>query len=283
MYINGKTKIVGVIGDPVEHSCSPPMHNAVFEELKMNYIYVPFHVKAEDIKAALDGFKALNIAGINITIPHKQIVIPFLDEISKEAKMIGAVNTLVFENDRVVGHNTDARGFISAMYEVIEQNIQGEAVVLGAGGAARAVVAGLVNADFSVITIANRTVSKAVSLANQISEKSDTKISGMGLDDKKLPQAIENAKLLVNTTSAGMDLSKPLIIDADWLHQDLIVYDIIYSPSETKLLMEANKRGLKTIQGLGMLVHQGAIAFELWTGIFPPIETMRNALIKALS
>lgn len=293
--IDGKTKLVGVIGDPVEHSCSPPMHNAVFNELGMNYVYVPFHVKSENMQAALEGFKALNVVGINITIPHKQAVIPFLDEISKEAEMIGAVNTLVFEGDRVIGHNTDARGFIEAMYEVVDEKhvlsevegIEGSAVVLGAGGASRAVVVGLVNAGFSPITIANRTVSKAISLAEQIGSKSSaegprTRLLGMGLDDEKLPDAIADASLLVNTTSAGMDASLPLIIDADWLHQDLIVYDIIYTPPKTKLLTVARKKGLQTIRGLGMLVHQGAIAFELWTGVSPPVETMRKALIKAL-
>lgn len=282
MHIDGKTKIVGVIGDPVEHSCSPPMHNAVFDELGMNYVYVPFHVRAEDLKAALEGFKALNIAGINITIPHKQRVIPILDEISKEAEMIGAVNTLVFEEGLIIGHNTDARGFIEAVYEVVDEKIEGNAVVLGAGGAARAVVVGLVNAGFSPIMIANRTTSKAVSLAEQIGSQSSAKLLGIGLNDEKLPDAIADARLLVNATSAGMDLSLPLIIDANWLHQGLLVYDIIYTPPETKLLMEARDRGLQTINGLGMLVHQGAIAFELWTGVSPPVETMRNALIEAL-
>lgn len=282
MQINGRTKIVGVIGDPVEHSCSPPMHNAVFDELRVNYVYVPFHVKAEDLQAAIEGFKALNVAGINITIPHKQRVIPMLDQVSKEAEMIGAVNTLVFESDRIIGHNTDARGFIEAMYEVLDEKISGPAVVLGAGGAARAVVVGLVNAGFSPVTIANRTTSKAIALAEQIEKKSHATLFGIGLDDEKLPDAIADAKLLVNATSAGMDLSLPLIIDSDWLHQDLVVYDIIYTPPKTKLLMAAQNSGLQTISGLGMLVHQGAIAFELWTGISPPIETMRNALIKAL-
>lgn len=282
VQINGKTKIVGVIGEPVEHSCSPPMHNSAFDELKMNYVYVPFHVKAEDLQAAVDGFKALGIAGINITIPHKQRIIPMLDEISKEAEMIGAVNTLVFEDDSIIGYNTDARGFIEAMYEVVDEEITGSAVVIGAGGAARAVVVGLVNAGFSPITIANRTTSKAIELAEQIERKSDAILLGIGLYDAKLPDAITNANLLVNATSAGMDLSRPLIIDSDWLHKDLIVYDIIYTPPNTKLLMAAEKKGLQTIKGLGMLVHQGAISFKLWTDISPPVETMRNALIKAL-
>lgn len=282
MQINGKTKVIGVIGEPVEHSCSPPMHNAVLDELKMNYVYVPFRVKARNLQAALEGFKALNIAGINITIPHKQRAIPMLDGLSKEAKMIGAVNTLVFEDDRVIGHNTDARGFIEAMYEVVDEKIEGSAVVLGAGGAARAVVVGLVNAGFAPVTIANRTASKAVALAEQIRSQSDAKLLGIGLDDERLPDAIADAKVLVNATSAGMDLSLPLIIDADWLHQNLVVYDVIYTPPKTKLLTAARDRGLQTISGVGMLVHQGAIAFELWTGVSPPVETMKDALIEAL-
>jgi len=302
--ITGKTKIVGVIGDPIEHSCSPQMHNAAFEQLSMDYVYVAFHVKAEDLKVAIDGFKALNIVGINVTIPHKQGVIPLIDELSREAELIGAVNTLVFKEGKIEGHNTDARGFIAAMKEEGVDVPKGKSVVvLGAGGSARAVVVSLALEDVKKISIANRTASKAIQLASDISKKTGIEIHGMGLDDEELPKAISESSLLVNTASSSMDLEHPLLINEDWLavhevttplppfgrgtaerseHSKLVVYDIIYNPPETRLMKIAKEKGLKTVGGIGMLVHQGAIAFELWTGQYPPVDTMRRALMDAL-
>ncbi|MBM3238065.1 shikimate dehydrogenase [Candidatus Poribacteria bacterium] len=283
MQITGKTKIVGVIGDPIEHSCSPQMHNAAFEQLNMNYVYVAFHVKAKDLKAAVDGFKALNIVGINVTIPHKQSVIPLVDRLSREAELIGAINTLVFKEGEIEGHNTDARGFIAAMKEEGVNTLCGKSVVvLGAGGSARAIVVSLALEGVKKISIANRTASKAIQLASDISQKTGTEIHSMGLDDKSLPEAVSESSLLVNTASASMNLEHPLLINEDWLHRQLVVYDIIYNPPETRLLKVAKEKGLKTIGGIGMLVHQGAIAFDLWTGQYPPVDTMRRALINAL-
>ena len=281
--ITGKTKIVGVIGDPIKHSCSPQMHNAAFEQLSMDYVYVAFHVKAEALKAAIDGFKALNIVGINVTIPHKQGVIPLIDELSREAELIGAVNTLVFKEDKIEGHNTDARGFIATMKEEGVDAPKGKSVVvLGAGGSARAVVVSLALEGVKKISIANRTTSRAIQLASDISKKTGIEIHGMGLDDKELPEAISESSLLVNTASSSLDLEHPLLINEDWLHRQLVVYDIIYNPPETRLMKVAKEKGLKTVGGIGMLVHQGAIAFDLWTGQYPPVDTMRRALMDAL-
>lgn len=283
MQITGKTKIVGVIGAPVEHSRSPQMHNAAFKELGLNYIYVAFHVKEEDLPAAIAGFKAINVAGINVTIPHKQNVIPLIDSLSKEAEIIGAVNTLVFSEGKIEGHNTDAPGFIQAMKEEGANIPQGESVViLGAGGAARAVAVSLALAGVKKITIANRTAKRAIELADDVAAKTGVAMAGIGLNDAKLPQAIQESLLLVNTASSSMDVEHPLLIDPDWLHKDLVVYDIIYTPPETRLMKAAKEKGLKTISGLGMLVYQGAIAFELWTKQFPPVDTMRRALMAAL-
>jgi shikimate dehydrogenase len=259
------------------------MHNAAFEQLKMDYVYVAFHVKAQDLKAAVDGFKALNVVGINVTIPHKQAVIPLIDKLSREAELVGAVNTLVFKEGKIEGNNTDARGFIAAMKEEGVDVPKGESVVvLGAGGAARAVVVSLALEGVKKISIANRTASRAIQLALDISQKTGTEIHGMGLDDKRLSEAISESSLLVNTTSSGMDLEYPLLINKDWLHNKLTVYDIIYNPPETRLMKVAKEKDLKTIGGIGMLVHQGAIAFELWTGRYPPVDTMRRALMNAL-
>jgi shikimate dehydrogenase len=283
MEITGRTKIVGVIGDPVEHSCSPPMHNAAFREMGMDYVYVPYHVKPEQIPAAVEGFKALNVAGINVTLPHKKTVLPLMDSVSQEAELIGAVNTMVFRDGMVEGHNTDAPGFIASLQEEGIDDIKGmNVVVLGAGGSAHAVVVGLALAEVDRITIANRTHSKAVLLAETIKEKAGIPVEGIPLDDRRLPEHISQSDLLVSTITAGMDPSIPLVIDPDWLHEDLAVCDIVYIPPETNLLKAAAERGLRTIGGMGMLVHQGAISFQLWTGMQPSVETMRQALVRAL-
>lgn len=279
MQITGQTKIVGIIGDPIKHSRSPLIHNAAIAELGLDYVYVPFHVEPDNLGAAIEGFKATNVVGINVTIPHKQNVMSYLDEISKEATLIGAVNTLIFRDGAIIGENTDAPGFLHAMQEDGLDVPQGEAaVVIGAGGSARAIVVALALAGVQTICITNRTVSRAVALATDLSEKTGVSIYGIGLDDSKLPHAVGTSQLIVNTASTSMDVSHPLLIDPEWLEPQSIVYDIVYTPPETRLLQAAAEKDCHTIGGLGMLVHQGAIAFEKWTGINPPVEIMRQAL-----
>jgi shikimate dehydrogenase len=283
MEITGRTKIVGVIGDPVEHSCSPPMHNAVFREMGMDYVYVPFRVRPEQIPAAVAGFKALNVAGINVTLPHKKAVLPLMDSVSQEVELIGAMNTIVFRDGIVQGHNTDARGFIASLREEGIDDVKGmKVVILGAGGGAQAVIVGLALEEVDRITIANRTQEKAVQLAEIISGKTGILMEGVSLKDKHLSEYISESDLLVSTITAGMDPSIPLVIDPDWLHENLTVCDIVYTPPETNLLKAAAERGLRTVGGTGMLVHQGAISFQLWTGKQPSVRTMRRALIEAL-
>jgi shikimate dehydrogenase len=283
MQITGMTKIVGVIGDPVEHSRSPQMHNAAFVELGLNYVYVPFHIQPDALPAAIEGFKAINVIGLNVTIPHKQAVIPFLDEISREVELIGAVNTLVFEDGRIKGDNTDGSGFLEGMRETGLELPQGvPALVIGAGGSARAVVVALSSIGLEPIFIVNRTISKAIKLANDLSDKINASIHGIGLDDPQLANIVNSVALLVNTASVGMDISKPPLINAEWLRPQTAVYDIVYTPPETRLLLAAAERGCHTIQGLGMLVHQGAIAFEKWTKVTPPVKTMKQVLQQAL-
>ena len=279
MQITGHTKIVGIIGAPIEHSRSPQIHNAAIAALGLDYVYVPFHVQPDNLGAAIEGFKAANVVGINVTIPHKQNVIPYLDEISREATLIGAVNTLIFKDGAISGENTDAPGFLQAMQEEgLDVPQGGSAVIIGAGGSARAVVVALALAGVRTICIANRTVPRAVALATDLSEKTDASIYGIGLDDSKLSDAVRTSQLIVNTASTSMDVSHPLLIDPEWLEPQSIVYDIVYTPPETRLLQAAAVKDCHTIGGLGMLVHQGAIAFERWTGVNPPVETMRQAL-----
>ena len=279
--LTGHTRIVGVIGDPVEHSRSPQMHNAAFAKADLDYVYVPFHVRPDDLAAAIAGFKAMNVVGINVTLPHKQAIIPLLTSISREAELIGAVNTLTFVEGGIHGDNTDAPGVLQALEE--DGNMSGSpigenVVVLGAGGAARAVVVALALRGVASITIANRTVEKAVSLAEEMEQKTGVSMQGMGLTDERLPLSVRESKLLVNTATTSMDVTQPLLISADWLQPNTIVYDIVYTPPVTPLMRAATERGCQTLGGIGMLVHQGAIAFEKWTGVTPCTETMRQAL-----
>lgn len=299
--ITGNTRIVGVIGDPVSHSRSPQMHNAAFKEAGLDYVYVPFHVASESISNALNGFLALNIVGINITLPHKQSVIPYLSTISREAELIGAVNTLSFTDGQIHGENTDAPGFLRSLEEAGSVVPVGEnVVVLGAGGSARAIVVALALAGVRSIVIANRTVSKAVALAEELTDKmfgekskevntpaSDsaidtttinlTEMIGMGLQDTRLPDAVNSSALLVNTSSSSMDTSLPLLINPDWLQKNTTVCDIVYTPPMTSLLKATEKKCI-IVGGIGMLVHQGAISFQRWTGVEPCVDAMRKAL-----
>ena len=278
--LTGHTRIVGVIGDPVEHSRSPQMHNAALAKAGLDYVYVPFHVRPDDLADAIAGFKAINVVGINVTLPHKQAVISHLTSISREAELIGAVNTLTFVEGNIYGDNTDAPGVLKALEEDGNMSVPvGEnIVVLGAGGAARAVVVALALRGVASITIANRTVETAISLAEEMDRKTGVSMQGMGLTDERLPLSVSESKLLVNTATTSMDVTQPLLISADWLQPNTIVYDIVYTPPVTPLMQAATERGCQILGGIGMLVHQGAIAFEKWTGVIPCTETMRQAL-----
>lgn len=278
--LTGHTRIVGVIGDPVAHSRSPQMHNAAFTKAGLDYVYVPFHVRPNDLADAIAGFKAINVVGINVTLPHKQAVISHLTSISREAELIGAVNTLTFTDEGIHGDNTDAPGVLRALEENENMSVPvGEnVVVLGAGGAARAVVVALALAGVASITIANRTVERAVALAEEMGQKTSISMQGLGLADTQLPVAVRESMLLINTATVSMDATHPLLISADWLQPNTIVYDIVYTPPVTPLMRAAAVRGCETLGGIGMLVHQGAIAFEKWTGIAPCTETMHQAL-----
>ncbi|CAI8003844.1 Shikimate dehydrogenase (NADP(+)) [Geodia barretti] len=256
------------------------MHNAAFAKAGLDYVYVPFHVRPDDLADAIAGFKAINVVGINVTLPHKQAVIRSVTSISREAELIGAVNTLTFVEGNIYGDNTDAPGVLKALEEDGNMSVPvGEnAIVLGAGGAARAVVVALALRGVASITIANRTVEKAVSLAEEMDRKTGVSMQGMGLTDERLPLAVRESKLLVNTATTSMDVTQPLLISADWLQPNTIVYDIVYTPPVTPLMQAATERGCQTLGGIGMLVHQGAIAFEKWTGVTPCTQTMRQAL-----
>jgi len=280
--ITGSTRICGIIGDPVEHSMSPVMHNAAFEAMGLDYVYLPFHVRGEELKGAINGIRALNIVGLNVTIPHKMAVIPFLDKLDPLAERMGAVNTIASENGELAGYNTDASGFLQALRA---QGIEADGksiVILGAGGAAKGISFILAGAGASLV-ILNRTLSRAEELASQIARDYHQKIAAMTLNEANLKRAFEGADVLVNTTSVGMvpDVDRTPV-PGNLLNSHLAVSDIVYNPLETRLLREAKAAGARTINGLDMLVWQGVLAFEKWTGQKAPFEIMKQAALKAL-
>jgi shikimate dehydrogenase len=275
--ITGKTRVCGIIGDPIEHTLSPVMHNAAFLEMGLDYVYLPFRVAEKDLHGAIKGLRALNIAGINVTIPHKVEVMPLLDEVDEMAGYIGAVNTIVNQNGILKGYNTDASGFYRVFtvnkIEIKKKKI----VILGAGGAARAVA--FILADKSAeITILNRSLDAAQAIAQRIFKTLRSEIKIGDLNSKHLQSSLEEADIVVNATSLGMSPQlAETPVPVSLLNERMLVVDIIYNPLQTRLLKEAEKKGARVINGLEMLVQQGAAAFELWTGHKAPIETMRKA------
>jgi shikimate dehydrogenase len=284
MIISGKTKICALIGDPVEHSMSPAIHNVAFREMGLDYVYVTFRVKAEDVPAAVEGMKALDIRGLSVTMPHKVAVPKLLDKLDPLAEKIGAINTIVNDDGVLTGYNTDATGFLQAMlergFEPKEKNI----VVLGAGGASRAV--SFVLADRGAnLTILNRLeeFDWAVELARRLSQAFGKSVEALELNRDNLTKAIGKADILVNATSVGMDPNiNETPVPAELLKPGMVVYDIIYNPIKTKLLKEAESVGAEIISGVDMLVWQGVMAFEKWTGKKPPFEPMKAEALKYL-
>ena len=283
MKITGKSKVFGIIGWPVSHSLSPVFQNAAFEYLGLDCCYVPFPVEAGKIDAAMRAIPALNIAGLNVTVPHKESVISCLSALSEEAMMIGAVNTITVSGDRLVGHNTDGQGFIASLSEAGEPVDGRSILILGAGGASRAVVFSLAEGGASTIIIANRTVSKAESLTEQVRQRFPAvKIEATGMEHADLKRVFHNVDMIINTTSIGLKREDPSPAPKEFLHKDLFVCDLIYNPPDTELIRYAKELCRGHMNGSGMLIHQGAASFKLWTGIEPPIQVMRQALQDAL-
>ncbi|HOW28073.1 MAG TPA: shikimate dehydrogenase [Elusimicrobiota bacterium] len=283
MEIDGKTKVVGIFGHPIEHTLSPAMHNAAFRSLRLNCVYMPFNIKPDDVPAAIEGLRAMEMAGANVTVPHKESVIPFLDGLTPFAKFIGAVNTLYWDRGRLMGDNTDAPGFLAALRGAGLKRLAGaNVVVLGAGGAARAVSAALLQQKVRSLTLTDVVPAKARSLAARLSElflSGRVRVIDPGPDSLREP--LEEADLLVNATPIGMHPSDPVLVPAALLPPRLFVYDVVYT-RETLLLKSARRAGLKCADGLGMLLHQGMLAFERWTGRRAPRRVMEMALRRKI-
>jgi len=275
-------KVFGVFGDPIEHSLSPAMHNAAFSALGMDCVYHAFRVKPEKLENAILGAETMGFGGLNLTVPLKEAALK-LDCVKPDhlASEIGAVNTIVFRDGEILGYNTDGLGARQALLETAVEMGGSKVLIAGAGGAARAIAFQLA-ADGAEVTIANRTEERAVELAGDISAaKLPGKVRGTGL--LELGTLIRDADILINTTTLGMHpRTDASIAEAEDLHPDLAVFDIVYNPLETKLLRDAKAAGAKTVSGVLMLVYQGAEAFRLWTGAKPPVELMKKTVLEAL-
>ena len=280
MLIKGSTEVLGIFGYPVEHSLSPAMQNAAIKQLGLDMIYVPWEVKPDMLEKALDGVRAMGIKGINLTIPHKEEALKYLDEITDEVRITGAANTVINNNGILTGHNTDGRGLLLSLKENHSFSPSDKsAVIIGAGGAARGIAASLALSGAGKILIANRTVEKASTLAKELSEKiSTTSFLASGLDSDKIKAFLAETDILINASSAGMNGENNLDLPLTQLPPAAIVADIVYKPLETTLLSKARKLGLKAEDGLGMLACQGAMGFELWTGKSPPTGIMKKTL-----
>ncbi|HWR40273.1 MAG TPA: shikimate dehydrogenase [Patescibacteria group bacterium] len=281
--ISSRTRTLGILGWPLGHSLSPIMQNAAFAAGGQNCVYLAFPVAPEQLSAAVMGMKALGFMGANVTIPHKIAIQEYLDDIAEDARLAGAVNTLVFREGRVTGHNTDAGGFMAALPASL-RTMQGKsAVVLGAGGAARAVVAGLVVAGCRKLTVVARTPERGQELAASFNQMAN--ITLCGWQDSVLNRSLADCSLLVNSTPLGMspEVTKEPPVDWAALAPAAVVCDLVYNPRVTRFLERAQARGHQVVSGDGMLLEQGILAYQLWTGQEAPRQRMQEALKAALT
>lgn len=285
MIIDGTTKLIGLIGWPVSHSFSPAMHNAAAAALGLNWVYVPLPVRPENLQSALQGMAALGFSGVNVTVPHKQAVIPFLDTIEQGARIIGAVNTVIVNRSstmpegtwQLAGHNTDWLGFLADLESLDVGIQQRDCLIIGAGGSARAVAYGLAQAGANVHILA-RNEAQAAHLAAALTETAQVETGSLSAISEHVGHL--EAPLIVNTTPVGMYPAGEQTIWPDSIPfpTDAFIYDLVYNPRETRLMQQAKKANCGTSNGLGMLLHQGAQAFELWTGQKPSLQVMAKAL-----
>ena len=271
------SRLYGIFGYPIAHSLSPLMHTLAFRHHGLDAVYLPFAVAPDDLGKAVAGAVALGIGGFNVTIPHKEGIMACLDDVTDEAKAIGAVNTVHVQDDRAIGHNTDGAGFLLPLERMEAPLDRLDACVLGAGGAARALAAALLGAGCPRLVIANRTVARGERLAADLRPRHpDADIRPIGMADAV--DAARRSRLVVNSTSIGMHPGDDSPLPDGCLGPDHVVYDIVYRPLVTPFLRQARAAGAAAIGGLDMLIGQGAAAFTIWTGLSFPLETVHTAL-----
>ncbi len=285
--ITGKTQILGVIGDPIQHSLSPVMHNAALAAMGLDYVYVPFHIHVKDLEQGLQGLQAIAVQGFNITIPHKQTIIPLLAGITPLAEAVGAVNTVWRDSDgHWQGTNTDVEGFVTPLFAYPRDWATQNAIILGVGGAARAVVAGCAQLGLRSLHVLGRNPDKLQAF-QQSWINSPISVQFKIHPWEALAEVLADADLIINTTPLGMhpqvDSSPLSDADAARIKSSAIAYDLIYTPSPTRFLQQAKKEGAEILDGLDMLLYQGAAALKQWVKQEVPIDVMRNALRQHLA
>jgi shikimate dehydrogenase len=281
MEISGKTHVCAVIGDPIEHSLSPTMHNVAFEHLKLDFVFLAFRVAPDQLEYAVKGARALGIRGLNVTMPHKSAVTEFLDEPDAAVRFLGAANTVLNQSGRLRGFNTDGVGALKALKNNGVSLAGKRVLLLGAGGAAKAIAFSLAR-EVDELCILNRDAAKARELV-EVLQPCGKRIVAGELSPAQILKELRDSDVLVNATSVGMapnifeSLVKP-----EWLRPDVCVMDIVYNPLETKLIRQARAAGAKVVNGVEMLLYQGAASFEIWTGYPAPVAVMREALLGKL-
>lgn len=277
-------KRYGIIGDPVRHSLSPLLHGAAFRKMTFKASYRRYRVRAKALKRFVDWVRKGGLDGFNVTIPHKEPILPTLDTLSAEARLIGAVNTVVRTGDQLYGDNTDARGYILSLR--LEANFQPRgktALILGAGGAARAVVFGLARAGARRIVVCNRTSERANRLAQTVRKRfPHVRVRPIPWNRRSLEATFPVVDLLINATPVGLQGARFANLPLNALKPDSLVSDLVYRPLMTPLIRMARQHGFKTLTGYGMLLHQGALSLKLWTGRRPNLGVMRRALLDVL-
>jgi shikimate dehydrogenase len=283
MNLSGKTRVYGVIGDPIEHSLSPTLHNAAFEALKMDAVFLAFHVKVNEVENVIHGMRGLEICGLNVTMPHKNAVISFLDKVDASAKVLASVNTILNDNGKLSGFSTDGAGALNALKKNGVKLNGKKVLLLGGGGAAKTIAYALAK-EVDELTILNRSPEKSKALTETLSREFNKQIFTGLLEPSAIQESLQNADVLINASSVGMhpDAAHSLV-EPQLLRRDLTVMDIVYNPVKTKLAKDAEKAGAKVVSGIEMLIHQGAASFEIWTGKTAPVEVMRKAILNKLA
>lgn len=284
VQITGNTRIYGILGWPVHHTLSPVMHNAAFLHQGLDCCYLPFPVPPENLPAAVAGLRPLGIQGVNVTVPHKEAVLSCLDTLDAEAQRMGAVNTVEIWKGRLVGHNTDGKGFLRALLEVGWSPEGWHVALIGSGGAARAVALSLAQQGIAGLVLLNRTPERSRHLAQRVQERHpDLPVRVAGLTLEEARPALEDVDLLVQTTPLGLSPQDPLPLPPEAIPEGIRVMDLLYHLPKTPFLSAAQARGCEIQNGLGMLLYQGVLAYEIWTDRDAPVAVMRQALEEALA
>jgi shikimate dehydrogenase len=278
--INGETKLTGIIGYPLIYTLSPKIQNAAFINAGLNWCYVPLRIENKNLPDAVRGLKALGFKGVNVTMPYKEVVLEYMDEITSYAKMVNAVNTIFLVEEKLVGYNTDGAGFLASIQKNTDFDLKDKAaLIIGAGGAAKSVVISLASAGVRKIIILNRTFEKAQIIEKLLKENFKDVETKIFDSTSNLEKVISETDIIVNTTPIGMSLKvNESPVPVEYISSRHFVYDLIYRPKETFLLNQAKKRGAKTLNGISMLIYQGAESFKIWTGIYPQIDSMLKAI-----